>query len=94
MATLPKILGYLYRQELNKAQRAEKRAFKFVTALLDERPSAAITALYLAEILRSLHDMKDAHAALGVIITSEEASQAPRFDLEPDRAHNGGLDEQ
>ena len=68
--------GYIYRQRLTDAQRANSTARRYVKLLLDpdDRPGPTLAAYYLAQIASALSDIQEAHAELDRIIPQEDGS--------------------
>jgi len=54
VATPRKVGGYVDRQELNRAMRANKAARRVVSRILNERPGPARLSLLLAELAQHL----------------------------------------
>ncbi len=52
--TRRKVNGYMWRQELARARQANKTARRALQKIIDERPSPALTAIYITEAALAL----------------------------------------
>jgi thioredoxin-like negative regulator of GroEL len=64
MSTQKRVGGYVYREQVARGRRALAVTREYVRRLLDERPGAAQTAMYLAQVGLAVGE---AEAALTVL---------------------------
>lgn len=73
MAEPRKIGGYIWRQEVARAQMANKRARAALRRIVDERPGPQLTALLLSKAALALAENLDALQELERIIGNKKA---------------------
>lgn len=76
MVTKRRVGGYIFRQELNRARRANARAREALRQIVDDRPGPQVLALLLSRAALALGENLDALQEMERIVQGQEKEKA------------------